>query len=330
MKITKPSTGEFGILDLNSRLVPLAVGLELLPGDHLISVVENVTGCADTISIHIACHEVVPMPDTIDIVLELGMDTVICLDPSELSSEIVSILPYCDDISTEVVNYDIEEECITITAEFLGDDIGCFVYCDENQICDTLVVFSVVVTEGFSMNPIAMDDDTITLINWHIINFDVTKNDTFNIQTDSIMIVQSPMFGTVQMNSDFTIDYIPDTDVCGKLDSFVYIINGPNGMDQATVYIDILCEDLTIFNGFSPNGDGINDFFEVVGIESFRDNELTIFNRWGNQVYYKIGYTNENGWDGTWEGRPLPDGTYFYVLDDGEGTIFSGYVQINR
>jgi len=247
-----------------------------------------------------------------------------------LSSELISILPYCEDISTEAVNYNLEEGCITITAEFLGDDIGCFVYCDDNQVCDTLVIFSLVVTESSTMTPVAMDDDTITLINWHVLNYDISKNDTFNILTDSFMIVQSPIFGTVHLNDDFTIDYIPDTDMCGELDSFVYIINGPNGIDMATVYIDILCEDLTIFNGFSPNEDGINDFFTISGIESFRTNKISIFNRWGNQIYYKEGYTNDNGWDGTWQGKELPDGTYFYLLDDGEGNFFSGYVQINR
>ncbi len=328
--ISQVSSGQFGILALNSNYVPLAVALELLPGEHMITVVNNFTGCADSINIFVECIDAEITPDTIDVFLELGMDTTICVDVSELSSELVSIMNYCEDISTEVVNYDINEDCINITAEFLGDDIGCFVYCDENEVCDTLVIFSVVVTEGGTAPPIAMDDDTITLINWQVFNFDITVNDTFDINTDSLIIVSSPNYGTVVLNDDLTIDYIPDLDFCGEVDSFTYIIVGQFGTATATVYLDILCEDLTIFNGFSPNGDYINDSFVITGIESFANNTLIIFNRWGNQVFYKEGYSNDNGWDGTWKGSPLPDGTYFYLLDTGEGREFSGYVQINR
>ena len=168
------------------------------------------------------------------------------------------------------------------------------------------------------------------MINWHILNFDITINDTLDIDVDSIVIISNPLNGTVQLNNDFTIDYIPDLDYCGELDSFMYMIVGPSGTDLATVYVDVLCDELTVFNGISPNGDHINDTFVISGIEGYRDNVLTIFNRWGNQVYFKQGYTNDNGWDGTWEGKLLPDGTYFYVLDTGRGTTLSGYVQIHR
>jgi len=77
---------------------------------------------------------------------------------------------------------------------------------------------------------------------------------------------------------------------------------------------------LFIPEGFSPNGDGINDFFVIPGIEDFPNCELTIFNRWGNPVYKATGYDN------TWDGKPnvggfiindekvLP-GTYYYVLE---------------
>ena len=161
-------------------------------------------------------------------------------------------------------------------------------------------------------------------------NFDIHANDTFNIETDSIIIVSSPENGTVNLNDDLTIDYIPNKDFCGEIDSFMYVIHGPFGSDMATVYIDVLCEDLTIFNGISPNGDGINDSFTITGIESLPNNTMTIFNRWGNQVYFTHGYTNDNGWRGTWNGKNLPDGTYFYLLDTGDGRKLTGYIQIHR
>ena len=201
-------------------------------------------------------------------------------------------------------------------------------YCDENQVCDTLVIFSVIVVEGATAGPIATDDDTLTLVDWQVLNFDISINDTLNILTDSVIIISSPENGSVHLNDDLSINYTPDPGFCGEVDVFEYMITGPFGTDVATVYIDVLCEDLTIFNGFSPNGDGINDTFTISGIEAFANNTVLIFNRWGNQVFYKEGYQND--WNGTWLNRPLPDGTYFYLLYDGLGNHYTGYVQLNR
>ena len=79
-------------------------------------------------------------------------------------------------------------------------------------------------------------------------------------------------------------------------------------------------------------GDNVNDYFTIENIEDFPNNKLLIFNRWGNMVHFKEGYLND--WDGVWEGKALPDGTYFYVLeytnDAGEEKKLSGYVQIHR
>ena len=55
-----------------------------------------------------------------------------------------------------------------------------------------------------------------------------------------------------------------------------------------------------------------------------------IFNSRGNEVYSKRGYQNEDGWDGTWKGKPLPDGTYFYMLHINQQAPISGYLQIQR
>jgi gliding motility-associated-like protein/uncharacterized repeat protein (TIGR01451 family) len=93
--------------------------------------------------------------------------------------------------------------------------------------------------------------------------------------------------------------------------------------------------DFFIPEGFSPNGDGINDLFIIRGIFYFPENSIVIFNRWGNKVYEADPYIN------TWDGRSirglrvggdeLPTGTYFYVLDLGDGTpVFKGTIYLNR
>jgi gliding motility-associated-like protein len=76
---------------------------------------------------------------------------------------------------------------------------------------------------------------------------------------------------------------------------------------------------IVVPDGFSPNGDGINDVFVIPGIEDYPDCELTVYNRWGNKIYYMKGY--DNSWDGTPNDNSLlvgkqkaPSGTYYYVL----------------
>ncbi|OKL40909.1 hypothetical protein A3841_13795 [Pontibacter flavimaris] len=81
-------------------------------------------------------------------------------------------------------------------------------------------------------------------------------------------------------------------------------------------------------NVFSPNSDGTHDLWEIRNLTNYPDNEVTIINRWGNQVYHSKSYKNN------WSGDNLSEGTYFYVvrvkLCDGQDKMFKGYVMIVR
>lgn len=83
-------------------------------------------------------------------------------------------------------------------------------------------------------------------------------------------------------------------------------------MDSVLITIDLLEFDGVITNLFTPNGDGINDTWFIKDIEKYPENEVFIFNIYGQTVYTKKGYVND--WQGTYNGAPLPDGTYYYVL----------------
>ena len=73
----------------------------------------------------------------------------------------------------------------------------------------------------------------------------------------------------------------------------------------------------------------MNDSFEVTGIDAYPGNELTVFNRYGQQVFHATGYAN--GWDGKDEnGKELADGTYFYVLGLTAEETYHGQVIIKR
>jgi gliding motility-associated-like protein len=88
--------------------------------------------------------------------------------------------------------------------------------------------------------------------------------------------------------------------------------------------------DLEMPTAFSPNSDGYNDSFLVHGAEAYPDNLLTIFNRWGNVVYQKQGYTTQ--WAGfNNKGEELPDGTYFAILEvKSKDLVLKGYVEMKR
>lgn len=82
---------------------------------------------------------------------------------------------------------------------------------------------------------------------------------------------------------------------------------------------------LIVYNEFSPNGDGVNDYFKIDCLGRYPNNTLQVYNRWGNIVYQTKSYKND--WDGTPNGRAmvqpedqLPVGTYYYVLDLGDGS----------
>lgn len=86
-----------------------------------------------------------------------------------------------------------------------------------------------------------------------------------------------------------------------------------------------------IFNQFSPNGDGTNDFLTIRDIGSFTNTSLQIFNRYGNSVFEASNMTEDRVWDGSYKNNDAPDGTYFYILDLGDGSeIRKGWLQLIR
>lgn len=97
-----------------------------------------------------------------------------------------------------------------------------------------------------------------------------------------------------------------------------------------TVHFKLI--DITIPEGFSPNGDGINDVFEIPEILEFTAG-LKIWNRWGDLVFKTDRYRNE--WDGTCKtslcigSDTLPEGTYFYTLTI-EGHNFDGFLTLKK
>lgn len=88
-------------------------------------------------------------------------------------------------------------------------------------------------------------------------------------------------------------------------------------------------ECLSIPSTFSPNGDGINDLWVLTGIDAYSDASVQVFNVWGNLVYQ----TNNIyiPWNGNYNGKPMPSGTYYYIVDLKNGDeVSTGTVTIVR
>ncbi|HEX6915744.1 MAG TPA: gliding motility-associated C-terminal domain-containing protein [Chitinophagaceae bacterium] len=99
------------------------------------------------------------------------------------------------------------------------------------------------------------------------------------------------------------------------------------GVDEDTVKVTFFRE-LKIPNAFSPNGDGVNDRWNIAGLSSYPTGELTLFDRYGREV---LRAKNFQPWDGTRNGIPLPTGVYYYVIDLRNGSPkFTGSVYIAR
>ncbi|MEM1324016.1 MAG: gliding motility-associated C-terminal domain-containing protein [Bacteroidota bacterium] len=305
------------------------VGYEALAlgTDTACIVICDVMGICDTTIVTV--NVMPPVPDTSRLNVLVGTTEVFCMDTSELSGVVDTLYNICPGSSGVFVDFTVAGDsiCVRYTGLDMGVDTACLVFCDD-LICDTTYLF-VEGIRGSLDPPVAVDDDTMTIKNIPV-NIRVLLNDTLNGSSPAVFILRPPTAGNAVINPDFTITYLSDPEFCGQRDSFEYILQTSTGADTAEVSIFIQCEDLTIYSGFSPNGDGTNDTFQIPGIENFPNNKVCIFNRWGNQVFCTDGYTNLTAWDGTWNGKDLPDGTYFYLIDDGAGRKLSGYVQLNR
>ncbi len=83
------------------------------------------------------------------------------------------------------------------------------------------------------------------------------------------------------------------------------------------------CDILTVHNVITPNGDGYNDVWIIDGLDSYPDNDVKVFDKWGDEVFGSAGYKNN------WNGGKVSDGTYFYLVKV-TGKVLKGSLLIKR
>ncbi len=187
----------------------------------------------------------------------------------------------------------------------------------------------------------AINDTAETNLNTSV-DINVATNDIPQglLDPSSITITTFPSHGTAMVMADSLITYTPNQYYAGT-DNFIYkICDYFMNCDEATVLVIINDQELFIPDAFSPNGDGVNDYFEIQGISKYNRVQIEIINRWGNVVYRSQNYGIGEGRDGYWDGTAntgvrvghgdVPSGTYFYIMKFDNGEKVSGSVYLDR
>ncbi len=173
-----------------------------------------------------------------------------------------------------------------------------------------------------NLPPVAVDDVVTVTVTGGEIEIEPLGND-FDPDGDPFEITDY----TVDIGEAILIDgdlflYNAPEEWCGLAVINYTICDIYDACDDAEILINVNCpEELFIPEGISPDGDGSNDTFEIIGLWQYPNNKITVYNRWGHIVYEMENYNND--WDGTSTSdltvgsSPLPRGTYFYLLDLG-------------
>lgn len=302
-------------------------GLTLTNGIHVL-IFTSTNGCKDTLTAKVTCTSAKYVIETI----QLNQKDTVCLDLAELLGSFASIENIWPTQSGTHARFGTipGSSCITcLGVNAGGTDKAAFVITDEHGVRDT-TFFEITVVDKNAKGPDAIEDRA-KMNQGDVMILDVLSNDKLgSANISEIRIVKQPKNAFVFVNPENKVVFTPAADFCddNEDEEFVYKICTKEGCDEAPVLIKVQCSGIKVYTGFSPNGDGVNDTFVIEGAADQSNNKLSIFNRYGNQVYFKEGYKND--WNGTWEGRNLPDGTYYYLYDDGRGEAKAGYIQILR
>ncbi len=325
IKLTRTANGSYGIMELNTNIIPMGTLLDITRGHSTLVFINQNTGCADTLTVNAACLT----PQYIASTLYVGDKDTLCIATNELLGtryRVTKLVPSTNTIArfTDLAG----TTCASRLGIAVGIEKATYVVSDEFGMNDTTYVTTNVYARAVK-RPQANDDSTSTIKAQPVL-IDILSNDTLHTNNAKLTIVDNPKHGEVIITSDLRIIYTPDIDFCNGVqpDVFTYKLCDIGGCDTAQVEVTVSCDKIKIYNAFSPNDDGINDFFVIEGIEKFSNNIVNVYNRWGTEVMKTKGYKND--WDGKWNNEILPDGTYFYIFDDGEGNKKVGYVQIQR
>ncbi len=244
----------------------------------------------------------------------------------------------------------------------------------EDPVCkNTPVTYTITPSAGGITNYIwVVNGDTVsnlpsitTSINFaHVEIYAVS--DTCNLDTmytdDNIdHVILSAEYNVIIEECNQTVADIEILSISGGKEPYSYnLYAGAGGLGEQTTYkdvpvssyplvieddngcVDTVWVDMTILECppplptqvITPNGDGYNDMWRIQFIELYPNNEVFIYDRWGQRVYHKKEYTNAEGWEAKYIGSDMPVSTYYYILkikyDKKEEEVFNGPISVFR
>lgn len=321
-----PSNG--GVIDLDDDTLMPQISS---PGTYTLLVTDTQTGCTATTDVEVVFDNSFPLA-------EAGDDLAVCESTTNLEGNLPTdvtglwlslggaIPTDPSSPTTEITNLQPGANVFVWTLSALG----CPEYSSDTV---TITVDEISIT----------NDDTYSILENEILDFDVSINDMVGVGqfTDLTGVAN----GTLTNLGGGGFNYSPNLDFIGT-ETFEYEFCSDiclDACDTALVTITVSVKDpLPVdsllqqnTNTITPNDDGLNDVFVfdilVQNPNDYVNNELVVFNRWGDVVFEAKPYSND--WGGTNQnGKPLPEGTYYYILrlDFAAGLILKGDVTILR
>ncbi|MEM6318896.1 MAG: gliding motility-associated C-terminal domain-containing protein [Bacteroidota bacterium] len=360
MDVEQVNTGGFAILELNSNLVPVGTELSFSVGTKSVLVRNRLTNCIDQFTVTVTCqsvrtecddfiansaetYSVIDCNATVPFCVEIPVNDLGIYSIEHNGSIYTGDIEKCDEDGSAIqLHAGVGKNIFTFTNELTecSDQIVIKVNCLQSGDAKTPIVNGgvkpTVTTTAPTVSqvnapskPIADDMEVVTMMN-NASTINVLATSRTAKATTDVTILEQPQHGKLEVHSDNTVTYQPEEDYCEpkQADYFRYEVCNGQGCDEAKVTVIVDCAPLNIFTGLSPNRDGINDYFTIEGLEAYPDNELKIVNRFGKVLYQQQNYQND--WDGSVDGDILPNGTYFYILNDGKGQQYTGFVELNR
>lgn len=168
-----------------------------------------------------------------------------------------------------------------------------------------------------SATPGCFDRDTVVVTTYSIPYLDAGPSFTIPVFS-TVTIGGNPTtsgIGTVTWSPSFSLsDMNQENPIASNTVAITYTASlgyGRGCLVSDTMRV-VLYPEIRINNGFSPNNDGKNDRWIIDYLEQFPDAEVEVFNRWGDRLFYSRGYATP--FDGTFKGKDLPVGTYYYII----------------
>ncbi|MEZ4962958.1 MAG: gliding motility-associated C-terminal domain-containing protein [Saprospiraceae bacterium] len=217
----------------------------------------------------------------------------------------------------------------TLVVNLPGGENG-YVWSIISGACGITSSDTVMVTlDGF---PIATDD-LYSIGYFERLDSTILLNDVANADGYLVEILTQTTHGVIILQDNGQFTYQPDGGFIGT-DEFEYQLCNifcPDECAVAKASIEVgLDSPCNVPSVFTPNGDGVNDEFFIPCLQVYEGSDLTVFNRWGDEVMHSDDYRND--WLGTYKNNDLPVGTYFYILklNDGNDTVLKGYIFLQR